>query len=112
MSTSPEYAEYILDQLSQSSGEITHRKMFGGIGVYVDGMFCAIIGSSDRFYLRVGPNNLQDFERENMEKFPGGKGAGMPYYEVPEQVIENPTILAKWAAKAKEAAIDAKTRKK
>jgi TfoX/Sxy family transcriptional regulator of competence genes len=36
VSTNPEYASYILDQISMS-GEITDRKMFGGVGIYVDG---------------------------------------------------------------------------
>ncbi len=107
MATSPEYADYILEQIS-GAGEITHRKMFGGVGIYVDGVFCAIIGSSNRFYLRVGPNNIDDFKNEAMEKFAGGKGAGMPYYEVPEHVVEDPDVLATWAMQARDAAINAK----
>ena len=107
MATSPDYADYILDQM-RMAGEITHRKMFGGVGIYVDEIFCAIIGSSNRFYLRVGPENLGDFEAEGMSKFPGGKGKGMPYYEVPEHVVEDPEILALWAQKARQQAIAAK----
>ena len=107
MATSPEYAAYILEQIS-ASGEITHRKMFGGVGIYVDQVFCAIIGSSNRFYLRVGPDNIDDFQNEGMEKFSGGKGAGMPYYEVPEFVQEDPAILAEWTKRARDAAISAK----
>lgn len=109
MSTSPEFAAYILDQLS-TAGTITHRKMFGGVGIYIDGVFCAIIGSSNTFYLRVGPKNVADFKLANMQKFPGGKGKGMPYYEVPEDVLEDQLILNSWAAKAKEAALLAKNK--
>ena len=107
MSTSPEYAAYVLDQLS-GAGNITHRKMFGGVGVYVDGIFCAIISSSNAFYLRVGPGNIEDFKQAGMQKFPGGKGAGMPYYEVPEDILESPSSLSEWAALAKAAALAAK----
>ena len=107
MATSPEYADYVLDQMA-ASGEITHRKMFGGVGIYVDGVFCAIIGSSNRFYLRVGPNNLDDFESIGMAKFSGRKGAGMPYYEVPEDVLEDPSTLAEWARRARDAAVAAR----
>ncbi len=107
MSTSPEYTAYILDQLAEA-GTITNRKMFGGVGVYVDGIFCAIISSSNIFYLRVGPNNIDDFTEAGMQKFPGGKGAGMPYYEVPEDVLEDPVNLGKWATRAKDAALLAK----
>ena len=92
------------------AGEITHRKMFGGVGIYVDGIFCAIVGSSSRFYLRVGPHNIDDFTAEGMLKFPGGKGKGMPYYEVPGHVVEDSEILAVWARKARDEAIAAKTK--
>ncbi len=107
MPTSPEYAAYVLDQLS-GAGTVTHRKMFGGVGVYVDRVFCAIISSSNTFYLRVGPNNIEDFKQAGMQKFPGGKGAGMPYYEVPEDVLEDSSSLDEWAARAKDAAAAAK----
>lgn len=107
MPTSPEYAAYILDQLS-GAGVITNRKMFGGVGVYIDGIFCAIISSSNTFYLRVGPNNIEDYKQAGMQKFPGGKGAGMPYYEVPEDVVEDSSTLDEWAHRAKEEALAAK----
>ena len=107
MATSPEYAEYILDQLSQA-GTITSRKMFGGVGVYIDDVFCAIIGSSNVFYLRVGSENIEDYQHAGMDKFPGGKGAGMPYFEVPEDVLEDALVLKVWALKARCSALKAK----
>ncbi len=107
MTTDPEIAEYVLEQLVDS-GEITTRKMFGGIGIYVDDVFCSCISSKSIFYLRVGPSNIEDFKELGMAKFPGGKGAGMPYYEVPEEVLEDSGVLSEWVAKAKIAAIAAK----
>lgn len=107
MATSPEFAEYILDQLSEA-GNITSRKMFGGVGVSIDGMFCAIISSSDVFYFRVGPENINDFIEHGMQQFPGGKGKGMPYYEVPESVVEDNSELSVWASKAIAAAVTAR----
>ena len=82
--------------------------MFGGFGIYVDDVFCAIVSSSNRFYLRVGADNIADFEFEGMQQFSGKKGAGMPYYEVPEHVLEDPEILLTWVQKAKDAALQAK----
>lgn len=103
----PQHASYVLDQLS-ASGTVTHRKMFGGVGVYLDGVFCAIISSSHTFYLRVGPRNIDDFKNVGMQKFPGGKGAGMPYHEVPEDVLDGSSILREWAGRAKVAALAAR----
>ncbi len=107
MSASPDYAAYVLDQLS-GAGVITHRKMFAGVGVYIDSVFCAIISSSNTFYLRVGQSNIEDYRQADMPKFPGDKGAGMPYYEVPEDVLEDQSLLSEWAAKARDAAVIAK----
>ncbi len=104
---SPEFADYVVEQM-QEAGDISSRKMFGGLGIYLDGTFCAIVGSSDRFYLRVGPGNIDDFKNAGMPQFPGGKGKGMPYYEVPLDVLEDPSELADWARKARDEAAAAK----
>ena len=108
MSATAEFTDYILGQLAPS-GQILHRKMFGGVGVYLDGTFCAIISSSNRFYLRVGPNNIGNFQREGMDQFSGRPGsAGMPYYEVPEHIVEDSSVLRLWAREARTAAIEVK----
>ena len=107
MTASSEFTDYILNQLAPS-GDIRSRKMFGGVGIYIDEVFCAIIGSSNTFYLRVGDSNIGMFEDAGMRKFPGGKGAGMPYYEVPEFVVEDTEELSQWARAARKAAVLAK----
>lgn len=107
MATNPDFANYIIDQLSES-GDIKSRKMFGGVGIYVDDVFCAIIGSSNTFYMRVGESNIDMYKNEGMNKFPSKKGAGMPYYEVPEFVVEDKAELSVWAQAARDAAIASK----
>ena len=107
MALSSSYTEYILDQLAES-GRIRSRKMFGGLGIYVDGVFCAIVGSTNRFYLRVGPQNIDDFKKEGMTQFSGRGGAGMPYYEVPVHVLEDSALLSEWVSKARDEAIGSK----
>ena len=82
--------------------------MFGGVGVTVDEVFCVILSGSSRCYLRVDDRNRGDFEAAGMERFPGRGGAGMPYYEVPGEVLEDADELAGWVAKARRAAADAK----
>lgn len=106
-----EFQEYVLDQLAVA-GEVRARKMFGGVGAYIDEVFCAILSGSNRFYLRVDARNQGDFEARGMQQFPGRGGAGMPYFEVPEDVLEDHELLAKWAAKARAAAQDAAKAKK
>ncbi len=103
----PEFVVFVSDQL-EKSGTPRFKKMFGGFGIYIDEIFCAIVSSSNRFYLRVGADNIGDFESERMPQFPGKKGAGMPYYEVPEQVLEDAEMLGAWVRKARDAALQAR----
>ena len=107
MALSSSYTEYILEQLAES-GSIRSRKMFGGLGIYVDEVFCAIVSSSNRFYLRVGPQNIDEFKKEGMTQFSGRGGVGMPYYEVPDHVPEDSDLLSEWVTKAREEAIGSK----
>ena len=97
------FKSFVLDQL-QEFGEVTPKAMFGGIGLYHDGVFFGIL-ARDRLWLKVGANNRGDYEAAGMKPFkpyPGRPGS-MKYYEVPLAVLESPIELAAWARKALEA---------
>ena len=110
MAAASEFTEYVLGQL-EPAGAVRSRRMFGGTGVYVDEVFCAIITGSGRFYLRVDDSNRADFEAEGMEQFPGRGDSLMPYFEVPAQVLEDVQELEAWVGKARKAAIAARKAK-
>lgn len=107
MATSPEFAEDVLHRLAVA-GEVRSRKMFGGVGIYLDEVFCAILTASDRFFMRAGPGNQADFEAEGMGPFTMRDGKSMSYYEVPERVLEDPEALTLWILKARDEALRAK----
>jgi DNA transformation protein len=111
MAVSAQYVDYILDQLVES-GEARPKRMFGGVGIYVDEVFCGIISSSSQFYLRTDDSNRGDFEERGMKQFPGKRGAGMPYHEVPAEILEDASDLAEWVRKARSAAVAAAPKKK
>ena len=113
MPVSDEYIEYALDQLS-SLGEVTHRRMFGGVGLYHRGKFFALI-ADDVLYFKVDDGNRCDFEAQGMEPFKpfADKPQTMQYYEVPIDILESRDKLMPWAQKAYAAAVKkAKTTKK
>jgi len=86
--------------------------MFGGVGVYSDGVFFGII-DNDRLYLKVDDINRPEYEAHGMEPFrPYDDDRTMPYYEIPVDVLENPDELAGWALKAVDVARRAKRRKR
>jgi DNA transformation protein len=79
--------------------------MFGGVGLYCEGLFFGII-ARDRLYLKVDGENRGDYERAAMEPFrPYADRPGtMMYYEVPAGVLESPPELVRWARKSLAAA--------
>lgn len=93
MAVSEGYLRHVLERLGLL-GPIVHRKMFGGVGLYHDGLFFALIGG-DALYLKVNDSNRSDFEAAGMPAF-----HNLSYYEVPPEVLEDDTLLVEWAGKA------------
>lgn len=105
MSISEEYIQHIVDQLSDF-GEVTFKKMFGGVGFFYRGLMFALIGRGN-FYLKADETNRKDFEDAGMGPFrpyPGREDI-MQYYQVPPDVLEDRSALAQWAHKAYEVAL-------
>lgn len=75
--------------------------MFGGVGIYSSDLFFALI-ADDTLYFKVDESNRDDFEARRMEPFRpfGDTGGTMQYYQLPEDVLEDPEALRVWAEKA------------
>ena len=109
MSVSKELESYIVDQL-EPAGAVSARPMFGGVGIYIGDIFCAFIPpDSGRLYFKVDDSDRVDYEAWGSEPFMPYKdrAAIMSYYEVPEEMIEDPEVLLRWAKKARAAALAA-----
>ena len=105
MAVSPEYRDFILDLLSEMEG-VMPRAMFGGIGLFRDGIMFAILTRTDRTFFRVDDVNRPDFEAAGCEQFQPHekKPMRMSYFEVPVDLLEDPEELCAWAERAWEAA--------
>jgi DNA transformation protein and related proteins len=86
--------------------------MFGGVGLYSGDVFFALI-ADDTVYFKTDETTRPDFEARGMEPFrPFGDGGGtMQYYQVPEDLLEDPEALRPWAEKAVAIARHSKTRR-
>lgn len=103
MSSRNELLDYLIDNLSPL-GAARGRAMFGGYGVYLDGLIVGVI-AFDRFYLKVDESTRPDFEAAGAEPFTydgKGKPIVMPYWECPADALEDPELLRAWAAKARD----------
>ena len=96
--------DFIFDQLD-GIGEFTHKRMFGGVGFFKDGIMFALLGNNI-FNLRVDETNIEDFEAYGMKRFLATEEKkGLPYYEVPVDILEDKDRLTGWALKAFEVAV-------
>lgn len=86
-----EFAEHICDILS-GFGVVTYRAMFGGFGIYLDGLIFAII-VDEKLYLKVGSDNVGLFKDINSNPFSyknsKGRDVKMSYWEVPVEVLDD-----------------------
>ena len=110
MAVSEDYKAYVEDQLSEFP-EYSSKKMFGGVGFFRDGaMFGAIMDNV--FRLKADESTIEKYTSQGMgpHEIPSRKMT-MPYYEVPQDVLENRSELKKWAEEALEVALKSKKKK-
>lgn len=107
MAVSQDFLNYVEDQLSEFE-DFQTKKMFGGVGIFRDGKMFGMIGH-DILRFKVDDTNKADYEAKGMKPlYNEKKKRGMPYWEVPPEILEDKTELAKWARVSYELAIKAK----
>lgn len=107
MAVNEDYLAYIQDQLTDF-GSFEVKKMFGGIGLFKEGLMFGMI-AGDTFRLKVDSHNKGDFEKHGMKPYMNkSKKKGMPYWDVPPAILEDRKLLAEWALRSYEAAMRAK----
>ena len=97
MSVSDSYLSFVLEQLDGVPRIVT-RRMFGGVGIYSDGTFFAVI-DNDTLFFKVDETLAKRYRDKGMPPFapiPGAKPM-MGYYQVPPDVLEDATALVGWA---------------
>lgn len=95
-----EFCDYIVDLLAPL-GSTSYRFMFGGYGVYVDGLMIGIV-ADDRLLLRADDENRPDYEALGIGPFQPyeNKNHSMPFFAVPDEVMDDPDELLEWARKS------------
>jgi DNA transformation protein len=100
---SREYREFVADAFS-AFGEVQIRPMFGGAGIYRDGLMFGLISSQEGVYLKADDASRVRFEAEGLEQFapemPGRPAIAMLYWRVPDRLLEDGDELAEWARAA------------
>jgi DNA transformation protein len=86
-------------------GDIRIRKMFGGYGVFEADTMFALVDSQGCIFFKADETNDQLFKAAGSQKH-----GRMPYYQVPEHVLEDENMLQEWAHTS--ITISKKTKKK
>ena len=106
------FVDYVMELLGPF-GTVGVRRMFGGHGVYLDGLMFAII-SGDTLYLKSDEMNRIEFEQAGCEIFAyarKGKRATLNFFQAPAEAMESPELMLPWARTAYAAALRANAKK-
>jgi len=92
-----ETRDFVLDQLS-GVRNIRAQSMFGGIGVYADEVFFAIL-AADVLYFKVDDTTRGAYDAAGSAPFKPyeDRPMTMPYFAVPVHVLESASTLVEWA---------------
>ncbi|HYD69544.1 TfoX/Sxy family protein [Azospirillum sp.] len=103
-----EFADLVCEFLAPM-GDVRARRMFGGWGVYLDGVMFALI-SDDTLYFRTDERTLPAYEAEGLPQFAPfpDKPMRMPYYRAPDSTLDDGEEMLAWARPAFEAALRAR----
>ena len=88
-------------------GPVTVKRMFGGAGIWAEGLMFALVFDG-AIFLKVDATSVPDFEREGSRPFiytrAKSKGrvgrASLSYWRLPERLYDDPDELAAWARRA------------
>ena len=109
MGRSNEFVSYVLEMLV-GFGVVRAKAMFGGHGIYLNGLFSAIV-VDDTLYIKADEKSREIFEMRGLTQFSyikNGKKCFMSYYMAPEESVENSEELTFWAQKGYDEALRAK----
>jgi DNA transformation protein and related proteins len=110
----PELAEAAMDrarieELFEPFAAVSVKRMFGGHGVYADGLFFAIEAGGE-IYLKADRHSAARFQEAGSRPFVY-QGKDRPitisYWSLPDQALEDADELVRWAKSALEAALRA-----
>ena len=100
----PERAD--LEDLFRPFGAVTIKRMFGGHGIYADGLMFALEAGGEIF-LKTDSESLPRFEARGLKPFVYESSRGqttMSYRLLPEEAHDDEDELKRWATLALEAA--------
>jgi DNA transformation protein and related proteins len=108
-----EFVEHVVESLRRF-GTVEARSMFGGWGLYHEGLFFALV-ADDVLYLKADDQNRGEFDARGLEPWifvpKRGERIVTQYRQAPEEGFEDAEVMAKWARSSYGAALRAAAKK-
>lgn len=107
MAEAPDSTTAHLAELLGALGDVGVRRMFGGSGVYLDGIMVGLV-IDDTAYLKTDAENRAAFEELDCGPFTyarkDGREVATSYFEVPADAWDDPRLMERLAIGAHRAA--------
>ena len=94
-------------ELLEGMGPVSIRKMFGGAGVYADGLMFGLI-ADDTLYLKTNEQLRKELGGAGSQPFVWtpqsgprkGESVDLGYWRLPEEALDEPELACAWGKKA------------
>jgi DNA transformation protein len=96
-----------VQELLEGWAPVSARRMFGGHGLYHEGLMFAIV-IDQRLYLKADEANRPEFEALGLAPFTyamKGKEVALSYWAAPDAIFDEPSEAVLWARSAWDAAL-------
>ncbi len=107
-----EFAAYVVELMSEWA-TVSVRKMFGGHGIYLDGMMFALI-VEDELFFKADALNVAQFKSEDSHPFTyqsKTRIVEVSYWSAPPACLESPVEMSDWCQSGFAAALRAHSTK-
>ncbi|OGS91223.1 MAG: hypothetical protein A2Z95_01830 [Gallionellales bacterium GWA2_60_18] len=111
--THDEFTDYVVELMS-TWVPVNARKMFGGYGLFREGVMFALI-AGEQLYFKGDALNAMQFEAEGSCPFfytSQGRAVRMSYWSAPAESLESPAAMREWCQSAYAAALRSHAAKK
>lgn len=99
-----------IEEMFETLGPISIRRMFGGKGIYCEGVILAVEVDGE-ILLKGDAETAAELEGAGARQWAydgKGKPVKMPYWSIPESAYDDPDEMARWVKLAYSAALRAK----
>lgn len=94
-------------ELFAGLGQVQIKRMFGGAGVYADGLMFALL-ADETIYIKTDDTLKAALTEEGIGPFVwtpnkgprAGESVEMSYWRLPEAALDDPELASRWAEKA------------